>query len=61
MPDEAMSEYCISTITADSEGNVYYKNDSGNIFAVGKKTEKLSLFQWLIQFIKKFFSNITGR
>lgn len=61
MPDEAMSEYCISTITADSEGNIYYKNDSGNIFAVGKKTEKLSLFQWLIQFIKKLFSNIKGR
>ena len=60
MPDESMSEYCISTIAADNEGNLYYKNDSGNIFAVGKKAEKLSFLQWLIQLIKNIFSRITG-
>lgn len=34
-PEEANQQYCISSIICDSEGTLYYKNDSGNIFAVG--------------------------
>ena len=29
-------QYCISGIIADAGGNLYYKNDSGNIFSIGK-------------------------
>lgn len=32
IPDQ--KQYCISTICADSDGTLYYKNDSGYIFAV---------------------------
>ena len=28
-------QYCISSIICDKEGTLYYKNDSGNVFAVG--------------------------
>lgn len=54
-PDEAQSEYCISTISADEKGNLYYKNDSGNIFAVGQSAEKISFIDMIIAFIKKLF------
>lgn len=30
--------YCISSVAADKNGNLYYKNDSGNIFCIGVKT-----------------------
>ena len=29
------AEYCISSIICDKNGTLYYKNDSGNVFAVG--------------------------
>ena len=34
VPTKANQQYCISTICADREGTLYYKNDSGNLFAV---------------------------
>ena len=34
IPPDDMQQYCISTIIADREGTLYYKNDSCNIFAV---------------------------
>ncbi len=34
VPDVQKQQYCISPLSADSEGNIYYKNDSGNIMAV---------------------------
>lgn len=30
-------QYCICSVIADSEGNLYYKNDSGNLFKISKK------------------------
>ena len=39
-PENAYQQYCISTICADSEGTLYYKNDSGALIAV-KSTAKL--------------------
>lgn len=38
--EKAYQQYCISTICADSEGTLYYKNDSGALIAV-KSTAKL--------------------
>ena len=32
---EGFEQYCISSIICDKNGTLYYKNDSGNVFAVG--------------------------
>lgn len=34
IPGDGQKEYCISTLCADSDGTLYYKNDSGYLFAV---------------------------
>lgn len=60
-PDDSMKQYCISTISASEDGTIYYKNDSGNIFAVGNKEEKkLSFFEKIILAIKNFFAKLFG-
>lgn len=38
-PPEDMSQFCLSSVTAGSDGTLYYKNDSGNIFAVTESTQ----------------------
>lgn len=56
-PEE--SQYCISTISAGSDGTLYYKNDSGNIFAVTKKISGFSsFFRALLSLIRSLLSNI---
>ena len=35
---KGFEEYCITSIICDKNGNLYYKNDSGNVFAVGTPT-----------------------
>lgn len=32
---EGYAQYCISSIISDENGNLYYKNDSGNVISVG--------------------------
>lgn len=59
MPEEENGEYCISTISADSEGNLYYKNDSGNIFAVG--AERASFFELIMKFISGVINRFFGK
>ena len=60
-PDDSMKQYCISTISASEDGTIYYKNDSGNILAVGNKEEKkLSFFEKIILAIKNFFAKLFG-
>ncbi|MDQ9761139.1 hypothetical protein RFZ45_20100, partial [Acinetobacter baumannii] len=34
VPEKSMQQYCISTLCADREGTLYYKNDSCNLMAV---------------------------
>ncbi len=34
VPDKSMQQYCISTICADRDGTLYYKNDSCHVMAV---------------------------
>lgn len=36
LPDEDMEGYCVCSLVCDDEGNIYYKNDSGYLFSVGK-------------------------
>lgn len=56
-PSDEMSQYCISTISASSDGTLYYKNDSGYIFAVEQK-ESVSFLQKIINSIKTIFAKI---
>lgn len=63
IPEGDMSEYCISTISVGGDGTLYYKNDSGFIFAVSKDpkaviAEKVyaiikSIFDMLFSLINK--------
>lgn len=40
-PPESLSQFCISAVTAGSDGTLYYKNDSGTIFAVTENTQSV--------------------
>lgn len=33
---DGYSQYCITSIICDTDGNLYYKNDSGAVFSIGK-------------------------
>ena len=57
-PAESEREYCISGIVCDENGTLFYKNDSGNIFAVSDSSVKLSWFSRLISAIINFFKNL---
>lgn len=58
-PDTDMQQYCISTISAGEDGTLYYKNDSGNIFALREgKTGVQSFFQKIIDAIKNIIAKI---
>ena len=59
-PESEMQQYCISTISVGADGTLYYKNDSGNIFAVGEKEPevKLNFFQKIIAVIKNIVAKI---
>lgn len=60
-PNESMSQYCISTISAGKDGTLYYKNDSGYIFAITSKSNTSSIWKNIILFFKtiiNFFKQI---
>lgn len=59
-PSDDMSQYCISTVSASENGTLYYKNDSGNIFALKEAQESgiNSLLQRIIEKIKAFIIKI---
>lgn len=55
-PDSSMSQYCISTISASEDGTLYYKNDSGVVFAVAEKdTDGQSVYAEFIEIIITLF------
>lgn len=58
IPDANMSEYCISTICAGEQGTLYYKNDSGYIFALSEKTDFISVLKDMITFLLSFAEKI---
>lgn len=39
-PEEEKQNYCMATINCDEKGNLYYVNDSGNLFSIGKKQQE---------------------
>ena len=58
-PADDMQQYCISTISASEDGTLYYKNDSGNIFALTEEnTEIQSIIQKIIAMIKNIIAKI---
>lgn len=59
-PDEAMSEYCISTVCAGEDGTLYYKNDSGNVFAISQKTDDAYILQNFFKMLQKLLNVILG-
>lgn len=59
-PSGEMSNYCISSIVSDGDGTIFYKNDSGCIFALKNKTEKISFFKRIFNAILNFFKRIFG-
>lgn len=36
IPEEENQNYCLSTVICDSDGTLYYTNDTGNLFAIEK-------------------------
>ena len=36
-PEKAVQNYCSASLIADEKGNLYYYNDSGNLFSVGSR------------------------
>ena len=58
-PDSDKANYCISSIVCDENGTLFYKNDSGYIFAVGKKgTGKQNFFVRVFNAIINLFKNL---
>lgn len=56
-PDDGYRSYCISPVVADENGTLYYKNDSGTVFAIEKiqpEAEK-TFFEMIIDWIKSIF------
>ncbi len=56
-PSDDKAQYSISTIAADEDGNLYYKNDSGNIFCI-ENEENLSWIVKLFRKIRDFFRSL---
>lgn len=62
IPDSSQSGYCISPVVASEDGTLYFKNDSGYIFAIEKKQqqqpENKSFFRRVIEWIVSVFRKI---
>lgn len=59
-PDEAAQQYCISPIAVGEDGTLYYKNDSGMLFALKKTEKKKSFFEKLRDAIRRFFAKLAA-
>lgn len=57
-PTGDQCNYCISSIVSDEDGTLFYKNDSGYIFAVSAKTKKVSFFKRIFNAIAEFFRKL---
>lgn len=57
-PETSKRDYCISTIAASEDGTLYYKNDSGYIFALKNTSNKISFFAKIFSAIINFFKGL---
>lgn len=58
IPGTGQTGYCISAVACDDKGNLYYKNDSGTVFAVADRNDINGFMQKINIFIKKIFTLI---
>lgn len=62
VPEGDKANYCISTIVSAEDGTLYYKNDSGYIFALSNTAnEPAEEDSWFVRFFKaiiEFFRNL---
>lgn len=62
VPEGDKANYCISSIVSSEDGTLYYKNDSGYIFALenteNEQTEEVSWFVRFFNAIIEFFRNL---
>ncbi len=54
-PSGKNSGYCISPVLCEENGTLFYKNDSGTVFAIKNKSFRFSIFRRLIRAIKFLF------
>ena len=45
IPPSGMKQYCLSSIITDSDGNLYYLNDSGTLFSLEKSNAALNTLE----------------
>lgn len=57
-PDDSQSQYCISTVSVGADGTLYYKNDSGYIFAVTSDVTENGFVERIIAFINRIIEKI---
>lgn len=63
LPEGDMRGYCISSIAVSEDGTLFYKNDSGYIFALENTENQPEEENWFIKFINSiidFFKNLFG-
>ena len=59
-PADGQRGYCVSSVVADENGTLFYKNDSGYLFALKNKTQKVSFFKRIFNAIANFFRKLFG-
>jgi hypothetical protein len=57
-PESSKTNYCISSIVVDENGTLFYKNDSGYVFAIKNSSNKVSWFAKIFKAIINFFKNL---
>lgn len=56
VPESGQTAFCISTVSADADGTLYYKNDSGVIFALENDHSLHTIAAFLRQFFEKLLT-----
>ncbi len=58
VPESDKQSYCISPVFVDSDKTLYYKNDSGNVFAIERKADEPQKEKTFFDYIIYFFAFI---
>ena len=58
-PPEEMGQYCFCPITADEQGRLFYKNDSGTIFALSGDRQRNESLRSLLAVLRFFLRVLT--
>ena len=57
-PEEALAQYCFCPLAAGDDGVLYYKNDSGTIFAVAKSERQPERFGRTLDLLKQLLKRL---